>query len=101
MKRGLCFRHWLNPTECSPAAASILAAIAYAAGHIHDHCFVCGRLHEHRGIAPRTCDNDACIMAELTLLPYMDLHSELAAKGREVTVSGLKSACSSLLELWV
>ena len=72
--------------EIPTTAAAAMAAVAYAATHIHDHCYICGRLHEQRSSAPRTCENDACVLAELTLLPFMDLHSELAGKGREVTV---------------
>jgi hypothetical protein len=92
MERRGCFAAWegvaLSDGEAvkRATAASVLAAVTYAASAACNHCYVCGRLQAVPGSAPRTCDNDACSAAEIAHLPYMDLYSEVAAKGREVAV---------------
>lgn len=74
---------------------AVVAGVLYAAEHVHDHCFVCGRLHAEAGTAPRTCAADACVDTDLFDVAYMDLYSELASKGPEVVALLLDSAIAA------
>lgn len=74
------------------ARMNVISAIAYTAENVRRHCFVCSCLLAAPGIVPRTCGSDACVAAELHCLAYMDLPTELAAKGEPVTALLLQSA---------
>ena len=69
------------------------ACLAYSEAHVYRHCYICGRLH---GVdlpaTPRTCSSDACTAGELSQLRYMDLFTELCAKGSAPTALLLDSA---------
>ena len=114
MREAGCFRAsgadvtapWGGKADVDDAAAATAAAarvnaisaVAYAAENVRRHCFVCGALLAAPGPIPRVCGSDACLAAELHCLAYMDLPTELTAKGESVTAFLVQSALGAALD---